>query len=199
MTQFQRLCPLQDEAESPDVANVEPEDVIIKTAVKPTGSLRRRVPKPTESLCPLPAQSKNSWQASDSFAGIVTVFSKRVSGMFRGLLGLLSSFSTWFLGGRPPSQFLLKVIILVIAMLFVSKEWQDFKAWLATLPNLMKETTVVLYCTFIGWKCPTGPRFPVPTVVGGLIQDVGDARDVFGMIAKLGNTGLVPINDNHVQ
>ena len=134
----------------------------------------------------------------DRFVGILKLFSNTVLGISRGLLFHCGSFSTWFLGGGSPSQFVLKVIVLIAAMTFVYKEWQDFKPWLATVPHLMKETTVVLYCSFIGWKCPMG-KFQIPHVVEGLIQDVGSARDVFEMIAELGSTRLVPLQDNHVQ
>ena len=203
--------PAKDDVENLEFTNAERNHAIRESAVNPTGARQRRVlPNPAKSVPsmiqttsvsafePSPARSKIMEHVGDCFFGILKFFSNSVFGISKVLKFCCGSFSTWFLGRDSPGHFLLKVIVLVAAMMFVYKEWHDFKSWLATVPHLMKETTIVLYCSFIGWNCPT-EKFHIPNVVEGMIQDVGNARDVFEMIAELGSSRLVPLQDNHVQ
>ena len=208
MSGSQELFPAKDEVEHPEFNNAEGNHTIRESAVNPTGARQRRVlPKRAEESVPsmikapsasafepYPQRSKITERVAHLFIRILKLFSNTLLNILRGC----GSFSTWFLGGESPSQFLLKAIVLVAVMTFVYKEWQDFKPWLATVPHLTKETTIALYCSFIGWKCHTG-KFQIPNVVEGMIQDVGNARDVFEMIAELGSSRLVPLQDNHIQ
>jgi hypothetical protein len=80
---------------------------------------------------------------------------------------------------------------------FLHTEYSRLRNEISQLPGITKDLTILLYCTFIGWKCPDPLK--IPKVIGGMIQDVGNARDVFELIAELGSTGVIAPGHNHVE
>jgi len=62
---------------------------------------------------------------------------------------------------------------------------------LSTAFNASSTALMFSYCRFPlspQWGCPRPPLFP-DKVIGGIIDQVGDARDIFEMITELGKRG----------
>jgi len=82
---------------------------------------------------------------------------------------------------------------------FLHGEYFSFKQATLAVPGLLVSTafnmssTLVMfsYCHFPlspQWGCPRPPLFP-DKVIGGMIEQVGEARDIFDMITQLGRKG----------
>jgi hypothetical protein len=82
---------------------------------------------------------------------------------------------------------------------FLHREYYSFKQATLAVPVLLVSTafnmssTLVMfsYCRFPfspQWGCPRPPLFP-DKVIGGMIEQVDDARDIFEMITRLGRKG----------
>ena len=82
---------------------------------------------------------------------------------------------------------------------FLHGEYFSFKQATLAVPGLLASTafnmssTLVMfsYCRFPmspQWGCPRPPLFP-DKVIGGMIDQVADARDIFEMITQLGRKG----------
>ena len=78
-------------------------------------------------------------------------------------------------------------------------EYFSFKQATLALPGLVLSTAIdasstalmFSYCRFPlspQWGCPRAPLFP-DKIIGGMIDQVGDARDIFEMITELGRKG----------
>ena len=111
------------------------------------------------------------------------------------VLSILWKLVLW--AGTHHARGLLKTCFIGGLIYWAPSEYLGFKNKLSEAPGAVKDLTIQLYCTFIGWKCPDPLK--IPRVIGGMIQDVGNARDVFELIAELGSTGALTRESNHVE
>lgn len=99
--------------------------------------------------------------------------------------------------GTHHARGLLRTFFIGGLIYWAPSEYFGLKNQLSKAPGAAKDLTIQLYCTFIGWKCPD--PLIIPKVIGGMIQDVGNARDVFELIASLGSTGILKTGNNHFE
>jgi hypothetical protein len=105
---------------------------------------------------------------------------------------------------------ILFITALVASILwFLHEEYTSFKQAFFAVPGrvlsgLYRVTVGIAaysYCHLPyspQWGC-SGPLLPLDKVIGGMIVQVGDARDIFEMFNALGTTGTYSLGDNHLQ
>jgi hypothetical protein len=62
-------------------------------------------------------------------------------------------------------------------------------------PQTVRASAIFMYCTVASCHVPP----PIDKVIGGLIAEVGQAHNIFGMITEMGATGTTSLGKNTLK